>query len=214
MDFREAEDRFRMLEDQRARGVLSEAQYRAELDQLRVTDARGRLWMLQERTGHWYVFENNQWIAGRPPVEATPSPGTAPRPPQTEPEKGGGCGKMILYLAIWGVVWVVVAVVVYLLWGREEPMVLAGVGLAALISLVFLLGSLSSAWSGTIVDMRVKTVRSTDEDGYTRSEDVLYAYVQRPNGKMKTVRAHPDWEVGDRLEKRRGEAHTRHYPSH
>ena len=73
MNFTEAEQRFRFLEDQRQRGVLSLEQYRAELAQLRVTDAWGRLWMLQEQTGQWFVFHEGQWHPSQPPQQTPPS---------------------------------------------------------------------------------------------------------------------------------------------
>ena len=237
MDFNEAEQRFRYLEDQRRRRAISEEQYRAELNQLRVTDAQGRLWMPQERTGRWHVHEGGQWRAAQPPKQTPPPPpppaAFAPQPrPQPKPrpqprsrarsqplqprprsEKGGGCGKTLLYLVIWAVFWIILAVVVFLIWGQEEPMALLGIGGAALFSLVLLLATLSSAWSGTVVDVRIERVRSTDDDGYTQVQDVRFAYVRRANGKVKKMRAMPKWQVGDRLEKRRGEAQTRHYPA-
>ena len=236
MNFNEAEQRFRFLEDQRTRGVITMEQYRAELNLLRVTDAQGRLWMLQERTGHWYIHEGGQWRAAQPPVQMPPPPPPPPadvapqprsqpaqpqpqpvqlqsRPAQPQAEKGGGCGKTLLYLVLWAVIWSVVAVVVYMIWGRETPEGLLGVGLAALISLVFLLGSLSSAWSGTIEDVRIEKVRTTDDEGYSYTKNERFAYVRRDNGKRKRMNAMPQWQVGDRLVKNRGETHVRHYPA-
>jgi hypothetical protein len=106
-----------------------------------------------------------------------------------------------------------VAGVVLVIWGDEEPFaLLGGVALAALISLIFILINLSSSWQGEIVDVRVEEERSTDDEGYTQTRRVRYAYVRRPNGKIKKVQAHRKWQVGDRLEKRRGEAQVRHYP--
>ena len=119
----------------------------------------------------------------------------------------------MFYLVIWAVFWLIFAVVVFVVWGQEEPMALLGIGGAALFSLVLLLATLSSAWSGTVVDVRIERVRSTDDDGYTQVEDVRFAYVRRASGKTKKMRAMPKWQVGDRLEKRRGEAQIRHYPA-
>ena len=226
MDFREAERRFQWLEQQRATGALSPEQYRAEVHNLRVTDAQGRVWMPQEQTGQWHVYQNGQWVATEPPRAAVPSappppmshapqqqPVSQPGPvPQPQAEKSGGCGKTVLYLIGWGALWMIIAVVVYLIWGREEPLTLAGVALAAFISLIFMLINLSSSWSGQIVDIRVERVRSTDEDGYTQTKNVRYAYVRRDNGKTKKMQAPRKWQVGDRLEKRRGEGRIRHYP--
>jgi hypothetical protein len=112
----------------------------------------------------------------------------------------------------WGVLWMIIAVVVFFVWGQEEPLALAGVVLAAFISLILMLFNLSSSWSGQIVDIRVERVRTTDEDGYTQTKNVRYAYVRRDNGKTKKMKAPRKWQVGDRLEKRRGEGRIRHYP--
>jgi hypothetical protein len=231
MDFNEAEQRFRFLEDQRNRDAITPEQYRAELNLLRVTDTQGRLWMPQERTGQWYVHEGGQWRAAQPPTQTPPPPPPVtaapqvrlqpaqpqprPQPAQAQPqaEKGGGCGKALRNLVLWAVIWAVVGVVVYLIWGRETPEVLLGIGLAALISLVLMLGSMASAWSGTIEDVRIEKVRRSDDEGYSYTENVRYAYVRRDNGKVKKTPAMPQWQVGDRLVKSRGESYVRHYPA-
>lgn len=219
MDFFEAERRFQWLEQQRARGALSPEQYRAEVHKLRVTDSAGRVWMPQELTGQWYVYQNGQWVAAQPPQSAPPSPPpqqqqASARPPSQSPAmgKGGGCVKALLFLILWAVVWTVVAVVVYLVWGQGEPLVLAGVALAAAISLIFLLFKLASHWSGQIVDIRTERVRVSDDEGDWHYENRRYAYVHRDNGKTKKLQARRKWQVGDRLEKRRGEGRIRHYP--
>ena len=259
MTFAEAEQRFRFLEDQRGRGILTLEQYRAELAQLRVTDPWGRLWMLQEQTGQWFVFHEGQWRASQPPqqppsvppppsvqassvpqasyppssgyqrqVPQQPAPAQAyyQQQPQARPaaqlpiqgaypqaEKGGGCGKWLLYLVLWVVIWAIIAVVVYFV-ADQEPMAVAGVGLAAVLSLILMLVTLSSHWEGTIVDIRMEKHRVSDNDGdgSWHWETVTYAYVRRSNGKVKKERAMSNWDVGDRLEKRRGEGQIRHYP--
>jgi len=236
MDFNEAEQRFRFLEDQRNRGAITPEQYRAELNLLRVTDAQGRLWMPQERTGQWYVHEGGQWRAAQPPTQTPHSPPPPPagvasqprpqpgpaqpqpvrlqsQPAQPQAEKGGGCSRTLRSLVLWAVIWAIIGVVVYLIWGREEPAVLLGIGLAALISLVLMLGSMASSWSGIIEELRVEEERTTDEEGYSHTQHVRYAYVRRDNGKIKKTPAMPKWEVGDRLVKHRGETHVRHYPA-
>lgn len=240
MDFVEAQQRFRFIEDQRARGVISEEQYRTELNTLRVTDAQGRLWMPQERTGQWFVHQNGQWMAAQPPSQTPPPPpppvaaqpargvmqpvsaqrakAGSPQPARPQPvptaDKGGGCGKFLLYLVIWFVCWAVIAIAVYIFVGREEPATLLGVAAAALLSLLLMLGSLSSSWSGKIVDIRVERVRvSSSSDDYDHFENVRFAYVLRTSGKTKKMRAMPAWQVGDRLEKRRGETYPKHYPA-
>ncbi|MBN2393529.1 MAG: hypothetical protein JXR84_22540, partial [Anaerolineae bacterium] len=125
MDFNEAQQRFQSLEDRRHQRTITPEQYRAELNLLRVTDAWGRLWMPQERTGQWFVYENGQWRAAQPPIQPPPPPPPAPVGPQprqkgpqpvrpqlrsamrpqpvAQTEKGGGCGKVVLYLVLWAV---------------------------------------------------------------------------------------------------------------
>jgi len=67
MDFNEAERRFRMLDTRYRAGEIGPDEYQAQLYQLQVTDAVGRLWMMQQSTGRWYVFEEGRWRAGPPP---------------------------------------------------------------------------------------------------------------------------------------------------
>lgn len=249
MNFTEAEQRFRFLEDQRRRGVLTLEQYRAELAQLRVTDPWGRLWMVQEQTGQWFVFHEGQWRAAQPPQQAPPPPPpppsvapqlqvppppqARPAPPQMQPapvqssyqahpqprpaqpqpqaEKSGGCGKWLLYFIAWAVIWTIIAVVIYFV-ADQDLMAVAGVGLAAFLSMILMIAMLSSNWQGTIIDIRIERERVDDGDGDWHWRNVAYAYVRRSNGKVKRMRAMPDWDIGDRLEKRRGEGQVRHYP--
>ncbi len=66
MDFITAENQFRQLTYQYEQQRISIEQYRTEISQLQVTDAYGRTWMLQEGSGQWFVFHDNQWIASDP----------------------------------------------------------------------------------------------------------------------------------------------------
>lgn len=51
MDLAQVEQQFQLLEAGRQAGTLDEETYRARLNVLQVTDERGRVWKLQERTG-------------------------------------------------------------------------------------------------------------------------------------------------------------------
>ena len=236
MNFQEAEARFRWVESQRAAGRMNEPAYRNELNQLRVADAGGRTWMMQERTGQWHVYDGRQWAPAAPPVQPAypppPSPAAAPvqavypspaPPPQsyqpayppvapqpapalTRAERGG-CSKILLYLALWFVIWVVIAVAVYIFFGQKEPTVLLGVGAAALLSLVLMLFSLADQWQGQIVELKTERVRVRRGDEHWGWEEHTFAYLRQPNGRTRKMRAMGGWQVGDRLEKRRGEAH-------
>ncbi len=81
MDFCEAEARFRELEQQLRLRRISLPAYRAALSAIRVADDQGRLWMVQERTGRWHVYQQGRWVPATPPPTATPQ---AP-PPQPQP---------------------------------------------------------------------------------------------------------------------------------
>ena len=117
------------------------------------------------------------------------------------PSQGSGSKtgrSVLLWLAFWLVVALVVAVVV----APREPLALAGVGGAALLSLILLLSSLGSQWEGQVAEIRQERERSGDDDGW---ETVTYAYVRQPSGKMRRMRAMPGWQAGDYLQKRRGD---------
>lgn len=76
MDFKAAEEQYRWITDQYQRGAINPAQYQAKIEQLKVRDPSGRLWMLQAGSGKWYVFQNGTWVPGQP---------YPPNPPVTPP---------------------------------------------------------------------------------------------------------------------------------
>ena len=143
-------------------------------------------------------------VPSAPMAPAPPMPGVAPRMEQ------GGClsFKVLLYLVGWFLLWVIVGAGLYLY--TREPLALAGVGLAALISLIFMVIGLSSSWYGQIVEIRVERVRVSDSDGDSHLEDQEFAYIREPNKrKPRRMRSMSGWEVGDWIEKRRGETNIR-----
>jgi hypothetical protein len=140
------------------------------------------------------------------PPGAPYAPATAAPPLSSE---RGGCltFKVLLYLVGWLVFFAIVATAVYLY--TREPLAPAGVGLAALISLIFMVSSLSGSWQGRLMELRTERVYVADDDGGDW-EDQVFAYIQEPNRrKVRKMRAMPGWEAGDWLEKRRGETHIR-----
>ena len=150
-----------------------------------------------------------------PPV-AMPMPGGAPPAPFPTPATGapsaerGGCltFNVLLYFVGWSLLWAIAAAALY--YFTREPLAVAGVGVAALISLILMVTSLSGSWQGQIVDIRTEQVRVRDDDGDTRSEDQRFAYIQQPNRRRpRRMRAMGGWQVGDWLEKRRGETTIR-----
>jgi hypothetical protein len=87
LSYAEAEEAWADLERRRQLGDVDEAAYREELNAIRVLDEYGRTWMIQETTGQWFVYHNNEWVASTPPVAAAPAapapaaPSTAAEPP-------------------------------------------------------------------------------------------------------------------------------------
>lgn len=149
----------------------------------------------------------------------TPHPGTSMPAPASvvgapgavaAPERGGCLTfKVLLYFVIWFVVFAIIAAAVYVF--TKEPLAPAGVGLAALLSLIFMVRSLSESWYGQIVDIRTERVYVPgDEDSPGEWEDQEFAYIQQPGRRnVRKMRTMGGWQVGDWLEKRRGETHIR-----
>ena len=67
MHFAEAEKKYRELEGRLLGGELEEQDFVAQVDQLKVTDAEGRPWMLSARTGRWLLHDGQQWAFADPP---------------------------------------------------------------------------------------------------------------------------------------------------
>ena len=174
-----------------------------------MTDEQGRLWMLQERTGQWHVYDGTTWVPATPPSlvgpPPPPAPSVAPAQAPRAASQRGGCGGIALYLAIWAVAWLVIGAAAFLWKGHDEPLILAGVGVAALLSLVLMIPALLGQWEGQIVDIRVERVRVEDSDDRWHYEDQAFAYIREASGRTRKLRAMSDWKVGDRLAKRRGD---------
>jgi len=91
----------------------------------------------------------------------------------------------------------------------EKSNTLGGLGIAAVVALYFVIKSLNSHWSGTISEIKTEHKYQADDDGQGETYDIDYAYVKLDNGKTKKVKSKRNWKVGDKLEKRRGEANIR-----
>ncbi len=215
MDFAEAQARFQALEAQLTARQIDLNQYRAALNQVRVVDAQGRTWMMQERTGVWHYWNGQAWTPGTPPPPPSYAPASyqapamagyqaAPAPQPIPAKRRGSTG---VYIFFWLLIFGVIAVVVYFATDKN-PLAPLGVGLAAAISLILMVFSLSSHWEGQVVEIRTERVRRRDDD-HVFWEDQEFAYIRQPSGKIRKMRAMPDWQVGDRLEKRKGEAWVR-----
>jgi hypothetical protein len=111
------------------------------------------------------------------------------------------------YFAIFAVLTVLILIMVPD--PAEKSNTLGGLGIAAVVALFYILKSLNSHWSGTVVEIKTKKIYQADDDGHGESYDVDYAYIKLSNGKTKKVKSKPGWKVGDKLEKRRGQADIR-----
>ncbi len=157
------------------------------------------------------MYDGRQWVPAAPPVpQPQPYQAVVPQPAAAQAERSGcSPAKLLLYLALWFVAWVVIAAVVYFFVAKNEPMVLLGVAGAALLSLVLMLFSLADQWQGQIVEIKTERVRVQRGDDHDRWENQTFAYVRQPNGRVRKMRAMGDWQVGNTLEKRRGETNIR-----
>lgn len=236
MDFQQAQAGFQWLEEQFRTGAISQEKYQAGLNELRVVDAWGRLWMQQEHTGIWHCYSDGKWVAAQPPVQ----PGTVPPPPgypaplpvqqpayqSYSPVKPAARDKASLEnpygdkketsvffkyvraILIWLAIWLIIGLAYWLFYGQshgtEGIAILAGIGLAAVLSLALMLWSMRGSWKGQVVDIRILQEQQNDDDS-NFTVDVRYAFIRQTNGKMRKERAMPDWQPGDWLEKRQGE---------
>ncbi len=67
MDFSQVAAEFRTLKAQYDAGALSEADFKARLQELMLQDEQGRWWMIGYETGQWYVHDGEKWVQSEPP---------------------------------------------------------------------------------------------------------------------------------------------------
>ena len=67
MDFKQAEERFEALKSKFAEGTLSEADFKAQLEELMIQDEKGGWWMIGYETGQWYRNDGEDWVRAEPP---------------------------------------------------------------------------------------------------------------------------------------------------
>jgi len=84
MDTSHSESDYRRLKAQFEAGALSEADFKAQLENLMLQDEQGRWWMIGYETGRWYVHDGQQWIRAEPPG-AEPPQATALAQPVPKP---------------------------------------------------------------------------------------------------------------------------------
>jgi hypothetical protein len=76
MDFTQAEEQRQQLSARLAGGQITEAEYIAAINALRVTDSAGRWWQPSPQGAGWLYWDGKAWIPGTPPVTGvTKAPG-------------------------------------------------------------------------------------------------------------------------------------------
>jgi hypothetical protein len=229
--FLEAERQFRWYTAEAQAGRLDAAAYRAAINAIRVTDAQGRIWMLQEGSGAWHLWLGDRWVAAAPyasPPPVAPIRAPAPAVPQPQPAWSGvaqttrsqttdettdraGCmGQTVKYALIALLIFGVIGAALLIFVEDFPPEGLLGVAAAALISILISARSLSKHWEGEIVNLHTERVDVSSGDDDPEYRDVLFADIRQPSGKMRKERAMPGWKVGDRLRKRQGQMNIEH----
>lgn len=68
MDFHQIAREFKQLKVRYDTGSLSEADFRARLQDLMLQDEQGRWWMIGYETGQWYVHDGEKWLRAEPSI--------------------------------------------------------------------------------------------------------------------------------------------------
>jgi hypothetical protein len=214
--FLEAERQFRWYTAEAQAGRLEANAYRAAINDIRVTDSQGRMWMLQEGSGLWHLWLGDRWVAAAPYSTATPvnsvpvSRGVPTRTQATqgsgELTDGSGCLRQtfkygLIALVIFGLIGLALVLFV----DDFKPEYLLGVAAAAGLSMLLSIRSLSKHWEGEIIDLHYEKVDVATGDDDSDYRDVLFANIREPSGKIRKERAANNWHVGQRLRKRQGQ---------
>jgi oligopeptide transport system substrate-binding protein len=108
MDFSKVEAEFQRLKRQFEAGALTEAEFKAQLQNLMIQDEQGRWWMIGYETGQWYYHDGTKWVRGEPPQVAVLAPSIPLIEKPTEAQRvptlpgikplwiGGGLGALVL----------------------------------------------------------------------------------------------------------------------
>lgn len=65
--FQNAEKAYQYLKTRHSSGKLTDADFEAQVNELKVQDGQGRWWQLGVRTGEWYYNDGQKWVKGTPP---------------------------------------------------------------------------------------------------------------------------------------------------
>ncbi|ABR54120.1 hypothetical protein Mevan_0210 [Methanococcus vannielii SB] len=96
---------------------------------------------------------------------------------------------------------------VYLLTG--EPLSALGAFIALIIGVIIYIFQVNQSFIGQIVDIKEKTTHHSDDDGSDYTTRTTFAYLKLRNGKTKKIHYQNGWQIGDVIEKRKGDAMPR-----
>jgi hypothetical protein len=106
MDFSKVEAEFEKLKGQFAAGALTEAEFKARLQELMLQDEQGDWWMVGYETGEWYRHDGTNWVRDDPRsrlvIRGAPQPEVPPVAP-TKPKLQWFLAIVLLGLAITSV---------------------------------------------------------------------------------------------------------------
>jgi len=83
MSFEQMEKAFKQLKSDFQSGILSESEFKKQLENLMVQDAQGIWWMIGYETELWYRFDGTNWVQADPPSRSLPKSTPAK---ETKPE--------------------------------------------------------------------------------------------------------------------------------
>jgi hypothetical protein len=67
MNFKDAEEKFKQIKSQFISGILSEAEFKARLEEMMIQDEEGKWWMIGFESGQWYFNDGTSWVRSDPP---------------------------------------------------------------------------------------------------------------------------------------------------
>jgi hypothetical protein len=79
MDFQQAEQRFKKLKNQFKAGILTETEFKTQLEKLMVQDEHKNWWMIGYETELWYRYDGENWVQGDLPNSSLQKSTFAPR---------------------------------------------------------------------------------------------------------------------------------------
>ncbi len=84
MTFQEAERQYKDFAAEHAANKLTDADFEAKVNELRIQDTQGRWWQIGVQSGDWYVNDGQKWSKATPPLEAAPVSAVAQETGATE----------------------------------------------------------------------------------------------------------------------------------